>query len=104
MPCCVFNVCVDLPCLKCHRVKAQSGEGQVTAALQLTDLYACTQDFVVEQLQQIPGVTLVEPKGAFYCLPVMASFFGPSASADGFGAIPDADALCRWASLLYHAV
>ncbi|DBA70492.1 TPA: Aspartate aminotransferase, cytoplasmic isozyme 1, variant 3 [Trebouxia sp. C0005] len=54
------------------------------------------RDFVVKQLQQIPGVTLVEPKGAFYCLPVMASFFGPSASADGFGAIPDADTLCRY--------
>ena len=58
----------------------------------------------MEQLQQIPGVTLVQPKGAFYCLPVMASFFGPSASADGFGAIPDADTLCRWASFLYLAV
>ncbi len=30
MPCCVFNVCVNLPCLECHRVKTQSGEGQVT--------------------------------------------------------------------------
>lgn len=71
--------------------------GHITAAVKLTNffMFACTQDFVVKQLQQIPGVTLVEPKGAFYCLPVMASFFGPSASADGFGAIPDADTLCR---------
>ncbi len=67
-------------------------------------MYVCTQDFVVKQLQQIGGVSLVEPKGAFYCLPLMATFFGPSASAEGFGAIPDADALCRWASLLYLAV
>lgn len=67
-------------------------------------MFACTQDFMVKQLQQIGGVTLVEPKGAFYCLPLMASFFGPSASAEGFGAIPDADALCRWASFLFLAV
>ena len=55
------------------------------------------QDYVVKELQQIAGVALVEPQGAFYCLPVMTSFFGPSASADGFGSIPDADTLCRLA-------
>lgn len=49
----------------------------------------------MKELQQIPGVALVEPQGAFYCLPVMTSFFGPSASAEGFGSIPDADTLCR---------
>lgn len=53
------------------------------------------QDYVVNELQQIAGVALVEPQGAFYCLPVMTSFFGPSASAEGFGSIPDADTLCR---------
>ena len=56
---------------------------------------ACVQDFVVKQLQQIPGVSLVVPQGAFYCLPVMNNFFGPTASVDGFGSIPDADTLCR---------
>ena len=53
------------------------------------------QDYVVKELQQVPGMALVEPQGAFYCLPVVTSFIGPSASAEGFGAIPDADALCR---------
>ena len=53
------------------------------------------QDFVVRELQQIEGVGMTEPQGAFYCFPVMSSFFGPSASVDNFGAIPDADALCR---------
>lgn len=53
------------------------------------------QDYVVKELQQIAGVALVEPQGAFYCLPVMTSFFGASASAEGFGPIPDADTLCR---------
>ena len=53
------------------------------------------QDYVVRELQQIAGVGLVEPQGAFYCLPVMTSFFGPSASAPGFGSIPDVDTLCR---------
>lgn len=53
------------------------------------------QDYVVRELQQIGGVGLVEPQGAFYCLPVMTSFFGPSASAPGFGSIPNADTLCR---------
>ena len=47
----------------------------------------------MKKLQAIQGVTLVEPQGAFYCLPVMTSFFGPSANAHGFGAIPDADTL-----------
>ena len=53
------------------------------------------QDFVVRELQQVAGVGLVEPQGAFYCLPVMTSFFGPSASAPGFGSIPEVDTLCR---------
>lgn len=55
------------------------------------------QDFVVKELQKIEGVQMTEPQGAFYCLPVMSSFFGPDAAAEGFGAIPDADALCRYA-------
>lgn len=55
------------------------------------------QDYVVRELQQIGGVGLAEPQGAFYCLPVMTTFFGPSASAPGFGSIPDADTLCRLA-------
>ena len=53
------------------------------------------QDYVVKELQQVPGMALVKPQGAFYCLPVVTSFFGPSASAEGFGSIPDADTLCR---------
>ena len=73
----------------------------LTLALDLLQLdqyecwMCCLQDLVVRQLQAIPGVTLVEPQGAFYCLPVMSRFFGPSAGADGFGPIPDADTLCR---------
>ena len=61
------------------------------------------QDFVVKELQQIPGITLVEPQGAFYCLPVMSIFFGPSVSVDGFGSVPDADTLCRSVPLQMNA-
>ena len=49
----------------------------------------------MSELRQIEGVGMTEPQGAFYCLPVVSSFFGPTASANGFGPIPDADALCR---------
>ena len=49
----------------------------------------------MERLQRIPGVKLLEPKGAFYALPDMTSFFGHGVEADEFGSIPDVDTLCR---------
>ncbi|WIA35801.1 hypothetical protein OEZ86_004190 [Tetradesmus obliquus] len=54
------------------------------------------RDYVVERLQQIPGVKLAEPQGAFYVLPDMSAFFGPGVEAKGYGPIPDADALAMY--------
>ena len=38
---------------------------------------------------------LAEPAGAFYALPDVTDYFGPGAHAQGFGPVPDVDALCR---------
>ena len=49
----------------------------------------------MERLQQIPGVQLLTPEGAFYVMPDVSALIGPGASAKGFGPIPDVEALCR---------
>ena len=54
------------------------------------------QDFVTQRLQQIPGVRLAPPQGAFYVMPEVSAFCGPGVEAQGFGAVPDVDALCRY--------
>ena len=55
------------------------------------------QDYIVERIQQIPGMGLSQkPAGAFYVMPDVSAFFGPGVEAAGFGPVPDADALCRW--------
>ncbi len=53
------------------------------------------QDFVAERLRRIPGIRLAEPQGAFYVLPEVSAFIGEGVEAEGFGAVPDVDALCR---------
>lgn len=54
------------------------------------------RDYLVQRLKAISGVQLVEPTGAFYVLPELAEFCGPGAHAEGFGPVPDVDALCRY--------
>ncbi|GAB4817613.1 hypothetical protein N2152v2_004659 [Parachlorella kessleri] len=53
-------------------------------------------DFVAERLRRIPGIRLAEPQGAFYVLPEVSAFIGEGVEAEGFGAVPDVDALCRY--------
>ena len=53
------------------------------------------QDYVMERLQRIEGVSVAAPDGAFYVLPDLSAFFGNGVRADSFGPIPDADTLCR---------
>ncbi len=53
------------------------------------------QDFVAERLRRIPGIRLAEPQGAFYVLPEVSAFMGEEVEAEGFGPVPDVDALCR---------
>lgn len=52
--------------------------------------------YVVERLRQIPGIKLAQPQGAFYVLPDMSSFFGPGVEIEGFGPVPDCDALAMY--------
>lgn len=51
---------------------------------------------MAERLRRIPGVKLAEPAGAFYVLPEVSAFIGEGVEAEGFGPVPDVDALCRW--------
>lgn len=54
------------------------------------------RDYVVQRLQEIPGIVLASPQGAFYVLPDVSAFVGPGAEAAGFGPVPDVDALARY--------
>ena len=63
---------------------------------EMVDAFTQRRDYVVERLRGIPGVVLDEPAGAFYALPDVAAFIGPGAEAQGFGAVPDVDALARY--------
>ena len=59
------------------------------------------QDFVVEQLREIPGVVIPQPEGAFYALPEVSALFGPGVEADDFGPVPDVDTLCRQVTCIF---
>jgi hypothetical protein len=59
-----------------------------------------SQDFVTQRLQQMPGVQLAAPQGAFYVMPEVSAFVGPGVEAKGWGPVPDVDALCRWVVML----
>lgn len=41
-------------------------------------------------------------QGAFYVLPDMSAFFGPGVEAEGFGPVPDADALAMYLIKVSH--
>lgn len=43
-----------------------------------------------------------QQQGAFYVLPEMGAFFGPGAHAEGFGDVPDADALAMYLIRVAH--
>ena len=60
------------------------------------------QDYVIERLRKIEGLKAFEPEGAFYVFADATKFFGPDVQAKDFGAVPDADALCRSAHLGLH--
>ena len=54
------------------------------------------RDYVLSRLDAIPGLRVAAPDGAFYVLPDCSALVGPDVEADGFGALPDADALCQY--------
>ncbi len=56
------------------------------------------QDYLVQRLSDIDGVKLASPQGAFYVMPDMSAFFGDGVTAEGYGPVPDVDALCMYAA------
>jgi len=70
------------------------GGGEPVAAMKKE--YQGRRDYIVQRLLAINGIKIAVPEGAFYVLPDMSAFFGPGVSAEGFGEVPDSDALCRY--------
>ena len=68
----------------------------------VAEVVGTLQDYVIERLHKIEGLKAFEPEGAFYVFADATNFFGPNVQAKDFGAIPDADALCRSAHLILH--
>lgn len=60
------------------------------------------RDYVLERLRKLPGLSVVEPQGAFYVLPEFSAFYGPGVTAEGFGEVPDGDTLCRYLLEVAH--
>eukprot|EP00891_Asterochloris_glomerata_P001876 jgi/Astpho2/1876/fgenesh1_pm.00038_%23_19_t len=63
---------------------------------QMVQAFQQRKDLVTRELQQIPGVRLKPPDGAFYAFPEVSDLFGQGIEAQGFGPVPDVDALCRY--------
>jgi aspartate/methionine/tyrosine aminotransferase len=75
---------------------SHSSSRAARCCLKPTDGYVQERrDFLHQALSDIAGVRLPNPDGAFYMMLDVSAFFGPHAQASGFGAVPDADALCR---------
>lgn len=73
------------------------GPGGGDPVAQMVASFRERRDFVVSRLRSMPGISLPStPDGAFYALPDVSALVGPGAYADGFGAIPDGDTLCRY--------
>lgn len=67
-----------------------------SAVEDMVSQYQSRRDLVVDQVKSIPGIGLSIPQGAFYALLDMSFFVGDDVHAEGFGKIPDGDALCRY--------
>ncbi|CAD7699704.1 unnamed protein product [Ostreobium quekettii] len=67
----------------------------------MVEAFRQRRDFVVAALDAMPGVRIHAPDGAFYVFPDVSSLIGPDVVAEGFGAVPDGDALCKY--LVEHA-
>lgn len=72
------------------------GPGGGPLVQQMIAAFEQRRDFVTQRLQQIPGVKLAPPQGAFYVMPEVSAFAGPGIEARGFGPVPDVDTLCRY--------
>merc|ERR1711920_1094178 len=54
------------------------------------------RDAIAHRFREIPGIQLLEPAGAFYFFFGVGEFIGEGVTVDGFGPVPDAEALCRY--------
>lgn len=54
------------------------------------------RDYVVARLKGIRGMKLAAPEGAFYVFPDVSGLVGDGCEAKDFGAVADADELCRY--------
>lgn len=73
------------------------GRGGGAPVREMVAAFQERRDYVCERLRALPGVTLAStPAGAFYALFDVSALVGPGASAEGFGPVPDVDALCRY--------
>ena len=81
-----------------HAAVAALGMGRQGGPLvaEMVEAFEARRDFVSRRLQAMPGVQLVTPQGAFYVMPQVSSLVGLGVEAQGFGPIPDVDALCRY--------
>ncbi len=50
----------------------------------------------MSRLEAMEGVKVSAPQGAFYVLPDVSAFFGAGVSVEGFGEVPDGEALLRY--------
>ena len=64
------------------------------ATMEMVKEFARRRERVVALLQQIPGIELATPDGAFYAFPVVKSYFGKK--TEGGEAINNADDLCMY--------
>jgi aspartate/glutamate/aspartate-prephenate aminotransferase len=58
--------------------------------------FRARRDYVAARLAVLPGVALAPPDGAFYVLPDFSAYVGPGAAGEGFGPVPDVDALAQY--------
>ncbi|KAI7836238.1 hypothetical protein COHA_009878 [Chlorella ohadii] len=72
------------------------GPGGGPLVQQMIAAFEQRRDYVTQRLQQMPGVQLDAPQGAFYVMPEVSAFAGPGVEAKGFGPVPDVDTLCRY--------
>lgn len=72
------------------------GPGGGQAVTGMVKAFEQRRDYVMHRLQEIDGLKIAQPQGAFYVLPNMSAYFGAGVHAEGFGDIGDSDTLARY--------
>lgn len=85
-------------CSITQRAAVAALTGDLSTVHTMVDEFRKRRAFVLEQLKGIPGLKLIEPKGAFYMFPDVSAFFGKSFDGQ---VIKNADDVCMY--LLHKA-